>query len=41
MSTQNKDTRPTFHNLGETIPGTPYAQLLTPPENSQHCLPLR
>ena len=32
MSTQNKTQRPTFPNLGETIPGTTYGQLLTPLE---------
>ena len=38
MSTQNKD-KINIPKLGEANPGTPICSFMTPPENSQHCLP--
>ena len=40
MSTQNKH-KTNIPKLGEANPGTPICSFMTPPENSQHCLPLR
>ena len=40
MSTQNKD-KTNIPKLGEANPETPICSVMIPPENSQHCLPLR